>query len=88
MDSQQEALLGNRVLLLLAAQKAEAASSAFQALTSRFPAYARLPLLQAALLAQAGKVIVRCFSTVRAELTTAGHKSFLLINLPQTLQPI
>lgn len=56
MDSQQEALLGNKVLLLLAAQKADAAGSAFQALASRFPAYTRLPLLQAALLAQAGKL--------------------------------
>lgn len=56
LDSQKQALLGNRVLLLLAAQKLDAAGTAFHALASRFPDYPRLKLLQAALLAQAGKV--------------------------------
>ena len=56
MDSQKQALLGNRVLLLLAAQKLDAAGTAFQALSRRFPDYPRLKLLHAALLAQTGKV--------------------------------
>lgn len=58
MDSQKEALLANRVLLLLAAHKTDAAASGFQGLVGRFPQYPRLPLLQAALLAQAGKVLL------------------------------
>lgn len=56
LDSQKQALLGNRMLLLLAAQKLDAAGTALQALASRFPDYPRLTLLHAALLAQTGKV--------------------------------
>jgi predicted Zn-dependent protease len=56
LDSQKQALLGNRVLLLLAAQKLDAAGTAYQALASRFPNYPHLQLLHAALLAQSGKV--------------------------------
>jgi predicted Zn-dependent protease len=56
LDSQKQALLGNRVLLLLAAQKLDAAGTAFQALSRRFPDCPRLKLLRAALLAQTGKV--------------------------------
>ncbi len=56
MDSQKQALLGNRAALLLAAQKPDAAEAAAAALISRFPAYDRLPLLRAALLAHSGKV--------------------------------
>ena len=56
MDSQKAAVLGNRVLLMLAAQKADGAESALSGFAARFPEYGRLPLLQAALLAHAGKV--------------------------------
>lgn len=49
-------LHGCRVLLMLAAQKQGAAEAAAAALHKRFPAYERLPLLQAALLAASGKV--------------------------------
>jgi predicted Zn-dependent protease len=58
LDSQKQALLGNRVLLLLAAQKLDAAGNTYEAVASRFPDYPRLKLLHAALLAQAGKVRV------------------------------
>lgn len=72
LDSQKQEILANRVLLMAAANKQDAARTALSTLQRRFPTYDRLSLLQAALLAIAGKIGAADETLQQAELQTAS----------------